>query len=567
MTPDGHAPRAGGVRELAAVLAGAAILAGVLTFPFAAQMTHVGRIDNFDGAFGIWSVSWVARTLAIDPANVLNANIFYPHIGTLIYSETNLGAGALAIPAYWATRNPYFTFNFMFLLSMVMSAAGVYYLVRYLVGDRSAAAVAGIAFAFCPYVFAKTPQMQMLMTAGLPISMLAFHRAADRPTVGRAIVLGLVMGVQVAFCGYYSVFVMLMVCFAAITVAATRHLWTNAAYWKAIALAAVVGAVVALPILLQYMQLQRSTGFGRTLDEAGRYSADWRAYLASGHPAHLWILKIIGHWNEVLFPGFVATIGGLAGLVIGLRSRADASRPDLIRPGITGTTGTLREVAILYGAVGVIACWASFGPGAGLYTVLYRLIPPFALMRAPARFGIVVTLMLAVLAGIAVRELLARVPQPRLVGVALALVTAAELAFPLRFREVPPLAPTYGMLRTLPAGPVIELPFYASGRELFGHARYMLNSTSHWMPLINGYSDYIPPDFLEAASVLKFFPSVESFRLLAEKRPRYAVFHMGLFSEEDRVAAAARIAEFAPYLLPLSTAGDPRLYEIIGFPE
>ena len=76
MTPAVNVSVPGGVRELAAVLAGAAILAVVLTFPFAAQMTHVGRIDNFDGAFGIWNVSWVARTLAIDPGNVLNANIF-----------------------------------------------------------------------------------------------------------------------------------------------------------------------------------------------------------------------------------------------------------------------------------------------------------------------------------------------------------------------------------------------------------------------------------------------------------------------------------------------------------
>ena len=110
-------------------------------------MTHVGRVDNFDGAFGIWNVSWVARTLIVNPTHVLDANIFYPHQRTLVYSETNLGAGALAIPAYWATRNPYFTFNFVFILSMVLGATGAYYLVRYLVRDRRAAAVSAIAFA------------------------------------------------------------------------------------------------------------------------------------------------------------------------------------------------------------------------------------------------------------------------------------------------------------------------------------------------------------------------------------------------------------------------------------
>src|SRR5690349_17935368 len=134
-----------GGRELAAVVVVATILAVALTFPFAAQMTHVARIDNFDGALGIWNVSWVARTLVVNPTHVLDANIFYPHQRTLVYSETNLGAGVLAIPAYWISRNPYFAFNFVFLLSMVASAAGAYYLVRYLVPDRRAAAVSAIA--------------------------------------------------------------------------------------------------------------------------------------------------------------------------------------------------------------------------------------------------------------------------------------------------------------------------------------------------------------------------------------------------------------------------------------
>ena len=539
---------AGGWRELLTVLAAAALLAVVLTFPFAAEMTHVGRVDNFDGHFGIWNVSWVARTLVVDPLHVLDANIFFPLKKTLVYSETNLGAGALAIPAYWATRNPYFTFNFAFLLSMIASAAGGYYLVRYLTRDRRAASVAGIAFGFCPYVFARTPQMQLLWTAGLPFSMLAFHRAADRPSIARAIQLGLVMAAQVLFCGYYAVFSLLMVGFATFVIAATRGWWMNIHYWKTIAIAAIVGAVSASPILIPYLQLQQ-VGFGRTLADADRFSADWRAYFASSAVAHRWMLGLIGHWKEVLFPGFVTLLGGIAGLVVGLRAG-----------------GRFREISLLYGGLGAVACWASFGPGAGLYTVFYNLIPPFALMRAPSRFGVVVTLSLVVLAGIAMRELVARVSRPMLLGAGVSIITAAELAFPLHFREVPPLAPAYKLLATLPVGPVIELPFWSTGRDRFGHARYMLNSTAHWMPLINGYSDYVPPEFLEAAPILNSFPSREAFHQLAAQSPRYAVFHMSIFGEADRAAVAARINEFAPYLTPLYTNDDTRLYEIVGFP-
>src|SRR5262249_41651521 len=136
-------------KELAAVVVAGALLTSVFTYPIAFKLGHVGRVDNGDGMLSIWNVAWVARTLAVDPLHVFDANIFYPHRGTLAYSESNLGAGVLAMPVYWATRNPYAAHNFVFLLSFVLSGAGAYYLVRYLTGDRAAAIVSGIAFAFC----------------------------------------------------------------------------------------------------------------------------------------------------------------------------------------------------------------------------------------------------------------------------------------------------------------------------------------------------------------------------------------------------------------------------------
>ena len=73
------------------------------------------------------------------------------------------------------------------------------------------------------------------------------------------------------------------------------------------------------------------------------------------------MIPYIGHFNEVLFPGFTATAFGLAGLVVGLRQ-----------------AGRQRETAIVYGTLGALALWASFGPLAGLYRVFYNTIPLFA---------------------------------------------------------------------------------------------------------------------------------------------------------------------------------------------
>src|SRR5213083_2330293 len=163
-----RAPR-GGWHEACAVVIVSAILASVFTYPIAFKLGRVGRVDNGDGQLSIWNVAWVAHALAV-----------YPHRGTLAYSENNLGAGVLAVPVYLATRNAYAALNSAVLLSFILTATGMYYLVRYLTRDRRAAAMSAIWFAFCPYIFARTAHIQLLMTAGLPFSMLAFHRMADR---------------------------------------------------------------------------------------------------------------------------------------------------------------------------------------------------------------------------------------------------------------------------------------------------------------------------------------------------------------------------------------------------
>jgi len=255
------------------VLAGA-MLTAVFTYPIAFKLAHVGRVDNGDGQFSIWNVAWVARALAVDPRHVFDANIFYPHRGTLAYSESNLGAGLLAMPVYWATRNPYAAHNSAVLLSFLLAFTGAYSLVRYLTGDWRAAAMSAIWFAFCPFVFARTAHIQLLMTAGLPWAMLMCHRVAVRPTIARGATLGAVMAAEALCCGYYGIFLILMVGFAVMVFAATRRLWTDQRYWAAVATAAAVSIVLVAPAFAPYLALQRDGGFHRTVGQAVRYSAN-----------------------------------------------------------------------------------------------------------------------------------------------------------------------------------------------------------------------------------------------------------------------------------------------------
>jgi hypothetical protein len=544
-----------GLSEAAAVLAGAFVLTAALTFPLVPKLDRVGRVNTDDGRLSIWNVAWVADALIVHPRRLFDANIFYPDDNTLAYSEANIGAGLLAVPAWGLTGNPYLAHNTAVVAAFLAAVAGGYYLVRYLSGSREAAAIAGVLFGFCPYIFARTAHIQLLMTAGLPFAMLAFHRLVDRPSVGRAVALGVVLFAQALSCAYYGIFAGLMVGLATLFFAATRGLWRSPRYWALIGLAAAISLGLTAPFFLPYLEVQ-DQGFGRTLDDARMYSANGGAWLASSAWTHRWWLDAIPGFNEVLFPGLITLAAGGAGIWMVWR-----------RPAAGPSSGLAGDVAAYYVVLAVLAFWASFGPDAGLYRVLFDTLPIFALLRAPARMGLMTTLALVVLSSAALGPWLRA--RPRAWTAALLVVAALELNMaPLTaLRDAPPVPEAYRALARLPRGPVAEFPYFSLRTDYPRHAEYMLGSTYHWQPLVNGYSDFIPPRFRQTAVTLSYFPTRASFRVLSEVGTRYVVFHLNGYSRSNRADLIERIGRYQQFLRPLVQQDDVWLYEIVDWPN
>ena len=550
-----------GSRELVLVVLGAVLLACLMTYPLIVGFDHVGRVDNNDGRWSIWVVSWVAHALTTDPAQLFRANIFYPHQDALAYSEANIAAGVVGVPVWLLTKNPYATHNFVLLVSFVVSFAGAYYLCRYLTGSRQAAMVAGVLFAFCPFVFVRFAHIQLLLVGGLPFCMLAFHRLVDRTTVGRAVALGAILWLQGLACAYYGIFGGMAVGISSIVIAITRGRWREWRYWAAIGGAAVVSIGLTAPFFLPYITLQRETGFARTLEGAQTYSANWAAWTASGAWAHRWALD--PSRSEVLFPGAVALVLGLAGAFVGWQLTTAAAQR-----AATTETRLDRGVVLSYIITGLVSFWITFGPKAGLYSVLYATVPVFSFLRAPGRTGIVVALCLTVLASIATARLLERRRHAGWMAAALMIVAVADLVqAPIGLREAPPTPSAYQELARLPVAPVAVFPYWANNLNYHGHAEYMLASTAHWQPLINGYSDHIPQDFRDNSLILRGFPTLESFAVLERLGARYVVFHLGRYAGPSHEEVLGKIEAFANYLRPIDKTGDVWLFEIVGWPR
>ena len=142
-------------------------------------------------------------------------------------------------------------------IGFVLAVAGAYYLVRYLSGSREAAAVAGVLFGFCPFVFARTAHIQLLLTGGSAVvACWPSIACVDRPSPGRAVTLGVVLWAQALSCAYYGIFAGLMVGLGTLVFAVTR---------AAVAIAALLGRDrrwpprcrigLTLPFFLPYLQV------------------------------------------------------------------------------------------------------------------------------------------------------------------------------------------------------------------------------------------------------------------------------------------------------------------------
>ena len=143
----------------------AAVLVTVLTYPTVPGLGTMGRLDTGDGRFSIWNVGWIHHALTTSPAHLLDANIFYPHTGTLAYRSSISwpGAGAAGVHCHQerACRAQ--------LRGHRRVRAGVlcmWAFVRRITGSDGAGVVAATAFTFCPFVQSHTPHIQLLMTFG-----------------------------------------------------------------------------------------------------------------------------------------------------------------------------------------------------------------------------------------------------------------------------------------------------------------------------------------------------------------------------------------------------------------
>jgi hypothetical protein len=263
-------------------------------------------------------------------------------------------------------------------------------------------------------------------------------------------------------------------------------------------LAAITAAVLALPLLIPYRRVAIEQHMVRPLAEAGLYSATLIGYLAAPGRVHFetWSSGFFANPVDSFFPGAIAVLLSLAAIWHAIRRRDEPAR-----------------VAMVF-AIGFIGLLLSLGPKTPLYAWLYTVFPPMQGLRAAARFGGLFLLAIALLAGIGLARLRQGLNRRWATAAAIAavfLVNLEALRAPFEYRRWRGIPEIYRLLASEPGKVVLaEMPFYPP-HAVFENAEYVVNSTAHWRSLMNGYSGYIPVTYVDAASLMWYFPDARAF--------------------------------------------------------
>lgn len=530
-------------RGTAAALVALVLLGVVHLHPLSLHVTRMHVGGSADTQEMMWRLAWGLHALTTPGVDFQDANNFYPDEGSYATMDYAYGLIPIAAPFQLVTANPLAVYNLTALATVAISAWGAFLLGRVLTRSTAAGVVAAAIFAFNPLHLGRMGQLNILAIQWLPWLVLAARWLFERPTPARGALLAATLFVAITSGGHQAVFAAAVLgwTLAVLTVARPATRWRGAAL--GLAAIAVAGALF-YPLARPYLTGASERNRQRSLTDVIRQSPNPGDLLAIDSVAHRWLKSRAEDRaptpdaaaspgaatpanatepKATLFPGVIAWVTALAGLVVLVGRRED------------------REWLFLFAGLTLAGFALSLGIHFPGYAFLFEHVGPLHMIRAPSRFTLVGLLGLAGLASFATQAAIERLGGgrrwlPAAVAGAIALGQLGETFDPVgenTYHYDPP-PPVYRWLAEQPGEfAVLELP---STWQL--NAFYLVYSSYHWKDLVNGFNaSYMTPFHRHLLfEVMDDFPRGESRDALAKVLGlRYLVLHTAPSEESFRM--------------------------------
>ncbi|HEV8632464.1 MAG TPA: hypothetical protein VGV61_19275 [Thermoanaerobaculia bacterium] len=470
--------------------------------------------DAGDPWLCLYFLEWGYRRLGRGLNGVWSPPFFFPTRGALALSDHLLGPAVMTAPLRALTGSEVLPYNLLVLTSFFLCALVTYFVCRRRGLTPLAAFAAGLVFAGAPFRWDQLSHLAILLAQWVPLTVWAWDELLATPSPRRAALflgsylLQVTGGTSLAYMVHLPLVVL-----AVLHLVERGGALLSRRSLRVLAPTILASALAAAAVFVPYWQISHRLGMARQDEEIRSYGARATSFVLPSH-RNLYVSQPwweqFRHEENVLFPGFVATLLAPLGLLAPLAGRRAAADDTAA----TAPPFSCWDRAQL--ATGVMAVALCF---AGVYLPLAGVVPGLHGMRAPARFFAIALLPIAWFAGRGVEVLRGSgAHRARGAAVALLVVALAVESTPRRLEWVAvPTPATYPpvyhwLARQRDVTAIVELPFT---RTPAGEVPRMLYQTLHGKPLANGYSGYSPPSFTTLQASLHWpLRAPEQFNLL-----------------------------------------------------
>lgn len=518
-----------------------------MTWPLPTHLgTHVIGEKGGDNWYYVWLIGWFEKALFELKQNPLVVQFHnYPIGWNLAYSEITPATILTALPVSLIS-NPVLAYNFVSLLSFVLSGLIVYWWVNSLTKDPAAGLVSGTLFAFAPYRLAHVyGHLPLLGTQYLALHYAGLFFLLKQRSISwkYAAIAGIGLGLASLSSMYYLYMSLIVsaIIIVGYVLIAERQALVRGSFWKNL----LASALIALPFVIlavyPYLRLgMQGNANHRLLSEVDGWSASLSDFFLPAPTQVIWGKWIQTHfdrslWNEqTVYIGLIGLLLCGYALIHRMKAPNKAWIEKLLVLGIVcgmilsmGTSLHWFGQQVTINVPEILQGWIPKSKVPILLPnyFLFNFLPFYDGMRVWMRYGIYVNLFAAVLAGIGFSHLIQsiKVTNYRMISNLVLLITVVLIGIdfylaPFPLSEVKARPVDHWLAAQSDEGAVVQFPI-----ELSTQPELIYATLIHNKPFLGMYyGAYLPRAFQQRSyPILEKFPNKKSVRLIQEQGVEY----------------------------------------------
>lgn len=486
-------------------------------------------IDWADPPLGVWIIHQnISKILEFNFQNYFDTNIYYPHKGTLLFSDITLPQVVLGFFPYLLTKNLIYSFNMIFILTFLLNFASLYLFWKQIFKKDLIAFFGSIFFIFNPYFYLELSHLPELTYWPIFLTLYLLFRQ-KRPGIKTSILVGLSLTIQFLAGVYLSVFLIF-----AILVFFLLKLISLKDFKPTLLQIFVIFFVFFLTsgvFIKGYVDIKTTFNVKRGLQEYVLSSANLSDYLFSGSINSVIHQSFMAPWNKLnrshnnLFPGFL-----ILTLVIFSLFKLSKIKQSLLISVKLNKEKFYFLILIVTGLIFSLGPRLNFNSIYNLiplpYSLLLKFIPLLDVVRVPIRWSFLLFLGLTYFSLISLSRLTYKSSYQVIFLLIFVIFTLEYVPFNLQTAKKNYVTADYKLLKevcskekkVLMELPLTHLNAAPNIREGLSYITTLqLSSTYHECNLINGYSGYdIPENFILANTLDEYIKRQQTDEFIKE---------------------------------------------------